>query len=147
MDAEAPRKRRRKPKPLRFAQVKVGDILIHKRKTLNAFARPRPVPIANDDPVEVEYVAAIATSFAIVTDLWWDPVYGQAEESAGQMVGCQYWVGGGIGSKWSHNRLGLARAGWDYATPDQIADAEGMIRREERLRQALRAGEVSPIRG
>lgn len=143
---DEPRKRRRKPRPLRFLGVKLDDILIQQRKVIEAYRRPRPFQIANDDPQEVEYVPAISTYYAIVTDLWFDPVFGQTEESAGRMVGLRYWAGEPIGSKWSHNLLGLARAGWQYATPDQIGDLELTLAQARRRREALRAGEVTPIK-
>lgn len=145
---EPARKRRRKPRPLRFAQISVGDVLIQRRKTIRALRVARPIKPANDDPQEPIYVPAIATSFAVVTDLWFDPVYGQCEDIDGQMVGFQFWVdGAGVGTKMSDNRRGLQRRGWDFATPDQIADAQGEYDRERRRRQAVRDGEVTPIRG
>jgi hypothetical protein len=145
--SEPARKRRRKPKPLRFAQISVGDILIHHRNTIDAIRRPRMVEVANDDPPDPIYVPAIATSFAIVTDLWFDPVLGDQEPATGQMVGLKYYIEGAArGSKWSYNRLGLARKGWHFATPDQIADQAGELERQRAVRAAIADGSASPIR-
>lgn len=146
--SEARPKRRRKPQPLRFSDLKVGDIVIHRRKAIGAVTPKRPLPVANDDPPDTIYFSTDHTTYAIVTDRWFDPVYGQSDESAGQMVGLRYWSPGeveGHGSKWSHNLLGLARKGWHYATADQIADYHGQLERERRLREAVRDGEVKPI--
>lgn len=146
MNDESRPKGRRKPKPLRFAAIKVGDILIQRRNTITACRPQRPLAVANDDPQETIYVPTVATYYAVVTDRWFDPVYGQSDESVGQMVGLQYWADGHpIGSKWSHNLLGLARAKWNYATPDEIAGQAAEFTRARRLREALRAGEVVPL--
>jgi hypothetical protein len=144
---EPERKRRRKPRPLRFAEIEVGHILIQRRKTIRAVRPKRPIGHANDDPQELVYVPEVITAYAIVTDLWFDPVYGQNEESTGQMVGCQYWISGApMGSKWPYNRLGLARAGWNYATAEEIAGEVAEADRLSRLRRAFRDGEIVPIR-
>lgn len=134
-------KRRRAPRALRFAEVKVGDILIQRDKLRGYIERGEPtaMPTANcNNRMEPMH----ATCWAIVTDLWLDPVLAERDETRGRMVGLRYFQNGqAVGSKWSTTLRGLASQQWNYATQEEIAEQEA----KRRLIEAVRAGEAVPI--
>lgn len=68
------RKERKPPRALRFADVKVGDQIMH------AVESKRIV-----NGVEVPYMRGV--HYYVVTDLWDDPVEGQSDPLKGKMVG------------------------------------------------------------
>jgi hypothetical protein len=98
------RKRRKSPRALRFAEIKVGDQLMFKWPDhLNA---------------------GVVVWYYLVTDLWFDPVAGQEDETAGRMVGIQHidWRSGEAdGRKQPHTLRGLASQGFHYADIDFMA--------------------------
>lgn len=104
---EVPQKKRRKPaRALRFAEIKVGDQLMRKWDShLN-------------NGVVVWYYQ--------VSDLWFDPVAGQDDPTAGSMVAIQlisHRTGEVNGRKNAHTLRGLASQGFRYADIDYIAHA------------------------
>lgn len=110
-----PRKRRKPGRALRFAEIKVGDELVC---------------------VHEAYVPS--RDRFVVTDLWFDPVAGERDETAGQMVAIR-WMRDGqpVGTKRPHTRRGLAMQGYHYAkdylskraeTERSVADAIDAIR-------------------
>jgi hypothetical protein len=99
-----PRERRRSPRALRFAGLKVGDQL--QRAWASAL---------NPGQVVVYYV---------VTDLWFDPVAGQYDDTAGRMVAIQRICpreGEPYMRKEAHTLRGLASQGFGYCPIDYMA--------------------------
>jgi hypothetical protein len=96
------RKRRKSPRALRFANIKVGDQLMLKPKP----NWHRGIP-----------------HYIIVTDLWFDPVAGQEDPVAGQMVGySQITMSGDVRPRKSSTTIrGLASQQYVYADIDYIA--------------------------
>lgn len=143
-----PRQRRRSPRALRFENVKVGDILIQANKTL--VSKPHKVPPGMAKPtndVEDDYEVRHYECLVVVTDRWFDPVYGQSDATAGQMVGVQYYRDRGpIGSKFGYTLRGLASNRYRYATPEEVAARDDEDERKARLSQAVHDGEVAVIR-
>lgn len=107
---EIPERKRRKPaRALRFAELKVGDQL--RRDWDNVLVTGR------------------ARWYYLVTDLWFDPVAGQDDEVAGQMVGIAH-IDPRTGEacrKQSHTLRGLASQGFHYAELDFIAHIKAAI--------------------
>lgn len=105
-----PRKKRKPARALRFAEIKVGDQLMKEWRTLRAIGG-EIVP------------GAQAREYCIVTDLWFDPVAGQSDEVAGQMVAIRRISDRGEidGRKEPHTKRGLASQGFHYADRDFIA--------------------------
>lgn len=135
------RKRRRKPRAIRFAEVKVGDVLVQRDRLqyTSETVKPTIVPTANTNAELVEHRA---TSWAVVTDLWLDPVAGECDEVAGQMVGLRTLRHGvEVGNKWSTTRRGLASQQWHYATEVEIAD----LAKRRRAVEAIRSGDAAPM--
>lgn len=79
-----PRKRRKPARALRFAKIAVGDVLLHRARYRSTRYPSGPVPTANDNPLETVHETH---GFAIVEHLWTDPVRGEKDPVAGQMVG------------------------------------------------------------
>lgn len=114
----APRPRRKPGRAVRFAAVAVGDEL---------------VCVRGASEIQLNQM----TRF-VVTDLWFDPVAGERDETAGMMVAIrQMRDGHPVGSKWPHTRRGLAMQGFHYAT-------EYLARREQ-TEQAV-TGALNAIR-
>lgn len=101
------RKRRKSPRALRFADLKVGDQLMrHFNMPMSATG------------------AARITWYYIVTDLWFDPVAGQDDEIAGKMVGIRMLdqrTGEAREHKEPHTLRGLASQGFQYSDIDFAA--------------------------
>jgi len=96
-DAEPPqRKRRAKPRALRFSDIKVGNEL-SKRMTWHGER---------------------AVTFYVVTDLWFDPVAGQRDHEAGNMVAVRRIEPFPTDRKEPHTRRGLASQGFRYRYSD-----------------------------
>jgi hypothetical protein len=116
-----PRKRRPPGRAVRFAAVKVGDQL----------ARTWP-----------HYLnAGVTVWHYIVTDLWFDPVAGQKDETAGRLVAIQridWRTGDPVDRKEGHSLRGLASQGFRYAVLDYMAQVKATI-------AAKAAGEVVGI--
>lgn len=94
------RKSRKSPRALRFADLKVGDQLFWTR-----------------------YHWPDSAGYYLVTDLWFDPVAGQDDETAGRMVAIVRLGHDGEprGHKERHTLRGLASQGFQYADRDYIA--------------------------
>lgn len=100
----APRKRRKSPRALRFAEIAVGDQVM------------RTWPSLLDHGISVWYY--------VVTDLWFDPVAGQSDETAGRMVAIQRLdtrTGEPNYRKEPHTIRGLASQGFRCADIDYSA--------------------------
>ena len=115
------RKRRKSPRAVRFAEIKVGDQLMRRWKG---------------------YVGEASTVwYYIVTDLWFDPVAGQEDATAGRMVAIRV-ICPSIGEprepKAGHTLRGLASQGFQYADIDFATLAKAKV--EARL-----AGDVIGI--
>lgn len=137
------RKRRKAPRALRFAEVKVGDVLIHRSKHKVSKAIKRPVPVANDEDdyrLEVSQHAA----FWVVEHRWFDPCQGQHDRLKGEMVGvCPVNAMGKGPTAYPHTLRGLAMQGFDYATPEQAARVRAFMEERRKLIAAFEAGEAS----
>lgn len=77
-----PPKRRKSPMPKRFASLKVGDQIMQATESKRTIRDPN---CANDKYITVPYTKSL--HYFIVTDMWFDPVRGQSDPVAGQMVG------------------------------------------------------------
>lgn len=99
---ETKRKRRKSPRALRFAEIKVGDQLMRK-------------------PTE-SWWRGIAMYF-VVSDIWFDPVAGQDDPIRGQMIGVQQLDENGEPRKHksAYPVRGLASQQFHYADMDYIA--------------------------
>lgn len=118
-----PRKRRKPSRAVRFADIKVGDQL----------KRPEAAYLIAGDRTLVRYY--------VVTDLWFDPVAGQDDPIAGQMVAIRRIdprTGEPIQRKQPHTRRGLAMQGFHYAGIDYMAMAAAR-------RSAMQEGSVVGI--
>lgn len=114
------RKRRAKAKRGRFSEIDVGDQLVQCRSFSGT--------VLTDGTVRRH---APTTIYAIVTDLWFDPVRGDENAWSGQMVGIRMLDARGetIGPKRAHSRSALASEGYHKADFDYIAWAK--VRLEE----------------
>lgn len=104
----AERKRRKPARALRFAGLIIGDQLMEKAR--GDWGRKFP-------------------TFWLVTDLWFDPVAGQRDGTAGRMVAViridQH--GELVGEKYRHTLRGLASQGFHYAKHDRIAECKARL--------------------
>ena len=110
------RKRRKPGVPKRFAELKAGDILIHRAKVRSTF-RPRlgGLVAANEEEEITTH-----TGFALCLYRWRDPVAGHRDHWAGEMAGVvSLGSHGWLDSPWAHTLRGLASQGYDNATPEQ----------------------------
>lgn len=122
-----PRKRRKSPRAVRFADIKVGDQLV----------RYYPVKECrtNADGERVVVTVSQQTWHYLVTDLWFDPVAGQDNHVAGEKVAIAQIKSDGqvLQRKEPHTKRGLASQGFHYAGRDFIAlarqrlDAENVV--------------------
>ena len=125
-------KRRKSPRAVRFANIKVGDQLI-KTYTEKGWCR-------GDDPHGPSREFSQQTWYYIVTDLWFDPVAGQDNHVAGEKVAiARIKADGSIHTgKEPHTKRGLASAGFHYADRDYIAE-------RKTVRAAIEEGKVVGI--
>ncbi len=132
-----PRREKRKRGAGRFAEVKVGDQLM--QRVISRWSTYATDPSAANDPAMVDHEKDCGFAYAIVTDLWFDPVKGEEDPIAGQMVAIRHLrQGRPIMSKRPHTIRGLASNGWQYADRDEIAHWEA-------VREAHEAGKVIGI--
>lgn len=137
-DVHYPRREKRKRGAGRFSEVKVGDQLM--QRVISRWGTYEKNPDAANDPAMVEHVKDCGFAYAIVTDLWFDPVKGETDPISGQMVAIRHLrQGREFGSKNPHTIRGLASNGWQYADRDEIAHWEA-------VREAHAAGLVVGIR-
>lgn len=95
---EIPQRPRRGPaRAVRFADIKVGDQVM--RRWADCFGNGGRV------------------WYYVVSDLWFDPVAGQKDDTAGRMVAIQHVNprDGDLGRKEGHTLRGLASQGFHYA--------------------------------
>jgi hypothetical protein len=105
-----PRKRRAPGRAVRFAEIKVGDQLV----------RSWPANLAS----------GMTHWYYVVTDLWFDPVAGQDDDTAGRMVAVQH-IDWRTGEPWHrkqpHTLRGLASQGFRYAGLDYMAHMKATL--------------------
>jgi hypothetical protein len=105
-----PRKRRKPGRALRFAEIKVSDQLMLRHAT---------------------YQGRQGTWYYVVCDVWFDPVAGQKDEIAGQMVALQR-ISPRTGDiephKYGHTKRGLASQGYHYADMDYQEHIKASLR-------------------
>ena len=120
--AVPPRKTRKSPRAVRFAGIKVGDQVM---KTWTQKGWRGGIDDTRGPPREFSQ----ATWYYIVTDLWFDPVAGQDNHVAGEMVAiAQVKPNGEIRSrKESHTKRGLASQGFHYADRDFITEGKTVV--------------------
>jgi hypothetical protein len=120
-----PRREKRRRGAGRFAEVKVGDQLM--QRVISRWQAYEQDPIAANDPALVDRSKDCGFAYAIVTDLWFDPVKGEDDPVAGQMVAIRNLrQGRPLGRKSPHTIRGLASNGWQYADRDDIAHWEAV---------------------
>lgn len=109
------RKRRAKATKGRFSDIAVGDQLEERHWSRERLRQQ----LKRDAP----------PTFYIVTDLWFDPVRGQANEWSGQMVGYQRLGSNGepIGKKLGNSRHGLASLGFHKAEIDYVGQRRATV--------------------
>jgi hypothetical protein len=136
------RKRRRPPRALRFADLEVGTVLIHRSKWKSLhYDKPFVEAIANDNTREQ---TNIGWSFAIVEDRWFDPCQGQFDRLKGEMVGVREVGPNGLWkTKFAHTLRGLASNGYDYATAAQAERIRAFIVEREEIISAWEAGAIT----
>lgn len=119
IDVTVNRKRRKPSRALRFAELKVGDQLM-KRPYGGDYGRH--------------------STYYLVTDLWFDPVAGQHDETAGRMVGLVRLGTDGEphGTKSSTTLRGLASQQYHYSSIDYSAICKAKV-------EAVAAGELVGI--
>jgi hypothetical protein len=102
-----PRKRRAPGRALRFAELKVGDQIM------------APTRWATQNSV----------IYYIVTDLWFDPVCGQLDETSGLMVAIRRLGQDGepCARKERHTLRGLAQNGYHYSDIDYASMAKARL--------------------
>lgn len=110
-----PRKRRKPPRAIRFANIQVGEQLMKVWKS-KGWRGGKDNPSA--PPVDLSQ----STEYYIVTDLWFDPVAGQDDPLKGAMVGiARIQPNGSIAKrKEPHTKRGLASQQFHYADTDYI---------------------------
>ncbi|MEV5031625.1 hypothetical protein MRBLMC3_000808 [Sphingobium sp. LMC3-1-1.1] len=121
----------------RFADVKVGDQLMC--RVISRWDSPIRDDLAANDAGWQRHERDHGFQYAIVTDLWFDPVAGQDDPLKGEMVGIQILhQGRPRGGKRAHTIRGLASNKWQYADRDEIAHWEA-------VRAGVDAGDVIGI--
>ena len=109
------RKRRKSPRAIRFVNIKVGDqlMMIHVSKWTRAGKKE----------------SSQSVSYYAVTDLWFDPVKGQKNHVAGEMVAIARIGRDGSISDWKepHTKRGLASQGFHYADRDYIVEGCALV--------------------
>lgn len=114
------RKKRKSPRAVRFAEIKAGDQLMRELGVWDA---------------------RMHVWYYIVTDLWFDPVAGQDDETAGRMVAIRSIcprTGEPRHRKEPHTLRGLASQGFRYADIDFPAHVQA-------VKEAMADGEVVGI--
>lgn len=132
-----PRREKRKRGAGRFAEIKVGDQIM--QRVVSRWDTVALDDRAANDAAWIKHERDHGFSYAIVTDLWFDPVKGETDPVAGQMVAVQHLrQGKPVMSKRAHTVRGLASNGFVYADRDEIAHWEA-------VRAAHEAGQVVGI--
>lgn len=110
------RKRRKSPRAIRFANIKVGDQVM---RTYTSRGWRGGIDDTSAPPTELSQT----TWYYIVTDLWFDPVAGQDNRVAGEKVAIARIQPDGqiYPRKEPHTKRGLASQGFHYADHDFIA--------------------------
>ena len=115
-------KRRKSPRAVRFAGIKVGDQVMqtHTTKGWRGGIDDKSAP-----PTELSQT----TWYYIATDLWFDPVAGQENHVAGEKVAIARIKPDGsvCPHKEPHTKRGLASQGFHYADRDYIAECKTVV--------------------
>lgn len=139
----SPRKPRAKPRALRFGELKVGDVLIHRGKIVSERYVPPAegfTPANENRRTEVEHYAG----FYVVEHRWFDPCAGHDDRWAGEMAGvCQVNHNGKVARPNPHTLRGLAMQGFHYATSDQAERVRAFIEERAQLIAAYHAGQLT----
>jgi len=134
---EKPRVKRKRGRG-RFADVKVGDQLM--QRVIGRWDQfPKPADGVANDPAPIRHERDYGWCYAVVTDIWFDPVAGQDDPIKGEMIAIQVLRQGlPLGGKRAHTVRGLASNQWQYADRDEIAHWEA-------VRAGVDAGDVVGI--
>lgn len=137
------RKRRAKPRALRFAALKQGDVLIYRGKAVSERYVPPAdgfTPANENRLTEVRLYAG----FAFVEHRWFDPCAGHEDRWAGEMAGvCLVNHNGKVASPTPHTLRGLAMQGYHFASPEQADRVRAFIAERAELIAAFAAGELT----
>lgn len=137
----APRKRRRAPRALRFADLQPGAVLVHRGKFTTERHGETIMQVANSNTIQEVKTTAC---FVVVTDRWFDPCAGQRDPVAGEMAATRY-VGpdGAVSSKQRHTLRGLAMQGYSYATPEQAQAVSDFVAERVQLMLLLESKAIT----
>jgi hypothetical protein len=139
-----PRKRRKPGRALRFADLKPGDVLIHRAKWKHEVHVPPTLEthtLANDNR-RVE--TGVAVGFALCEARWFDPVAGESDPIAGEMVAVRALTDRGAApSLWRHTLRGLASNGYHPTTPEQGEAVRRWMADRDRLMARVNAAEIT----
>jgi len=134
-------KQRAKPRALRFADVQVGEIVRHQALWRFEVADPTSLESANDNR---RTKSGVAHGFGIIEHRWFDPVAGERDPIAGELVAVRRisWRGPERGLT-KHTIRGLASQGYHRLPPaDGVAVLE-WLRARDALLQRHEAGEIT----
>lgn len=139
---QRPPKQRAKPRALRFHDVNVGEVVRHQGLWQRDYDDPAALESANDNR---RTQRGLAHGFAIVEHRWFDPVAGDRDPIAGQLVAVRRISWRGLdGGLTKHTIRGLASQGYHRLPPaDGVAVLEWLRARDE-LIQRHEAGEITP---
>lgn len=139
-----PRKRRKPPRALRFADLKPGDVVTARSKWTERIQDPACARVpgkANDNTRDVQ---RSAVHFALVEHIWDDPVAGESDPTAGRMVAIRPLTPRGPSpSLTRHTLRGLASNGYHPTTPEQAALILRWMAERDRLVERFEAGEIT----
>lgn len=120
IDVTRPRKTR-KPGKRRFENIKVGDFVMKDHIS-------RGWRGGKDDPSKPAVDLSKTREYALVTDLWFDPVRGEENPQHGEMVAITpIMYGKPFRGKAAHSIRGLAANGYLYADRDPVAEYEAVV--------------------
>lgn len=139
-----PRKRRKPGRALRFAEARVGDVVLKRFQWRQEVHVPPAVPdcsIANDNR-KTEVLAGFG--LAIIEHRWFDPVAGEKDPTAGEMVAVRALLSNGpAASLTRHTLRGLASNGYLPLTEDQSHAALEWVAQRDGIMQRVDAGALT----
>lgn len=140
-DELVPPKPRRPARALRFGDLQVGAILIHRGKVISERRVQHPPHVANEDwRRDVQHYA----SFHVVVFRWFDPVAGQDDPIRGEMAGVvSITTMGQQKHAIPHTLRGLAQQGYTYATAEQADRVRAFIEHRQLLIAEFDAGRIT----
>lgn len=140
---QGPRKQRASPRALRFANLRVGDVLMRKVHWTETRAAPGQtiMPVANSNHIEE---IKTAQGFAICEHRWTDPVRGEHDPVAGQLVAVRWITARGLApSLTPHTIRGLASQGYHPMTDDQARHVLDWLAQRDAINARHEAGEIT----